>query len=94
MGGFPSGQRGQTVNLLVNLSEVRILHHPLSLIRHIMCPSGGTGRRTGLKILRELNPVPVRFRSRAYFYVCVAQLDRASDYGSEGRGFESFRIHF
>ena len=67
MGGFPSGQRGQTVNLLVNLSEVRILHHPLSLIRHIMCPSGGTGRRTGLKILRELNPVPVRFRSRAVF---------------------------
>jgi hypothetical protein len=30
-----------------------------------LCPSGGTGRRTGLKILRGLNPVPVRPRSRA-----------------------------
>ena len=27
--------------------------------------SGGTGRRTGLKILRRLNSVPVRFRSSA-----------------------------
>ncbi len=24
---------------------------------------------------------------------CVAQLDRASDYGSEGLGFESLRVH-
>ena len=31
MGGFPSGQRGQTVNLLATLSKVRILLHPLSL---------------------------------------------------------------
>ena len=30
-GGFPSGQRGQTVNLLATLSKVRILLHPLSL---------------------------------------------------------------
>ena len=29
--GFPSGQRGQTVNLLATLSKVRILLHPLSL---------------------------------------------------------------
>ena len=28
--GFPSGQRGQTVNLLATLSKVRILLHPLS----------------------------------------------------------------
>ena len=28
MGGFPSGQRGQTVNLLATLSKVRILLHP------------------------------------------------------------------
>ena len=27
--GFPSGQRGQTVNLLATLSKVRILLHPL-----------------------------------------------------------------
>ena len=28
MGGFPSGQRGQTVNLLQIASVVRIHHHP------------------------------------------------------------------
>ena len=28
MDGFPSGQRGQTVNLLSTTSEVRILLHP------------------------------------------------------------------
>ena len=32
LGGFPSGQRGQTVNLLAPPSKVRILLHPLSLI--------------------------------------------------------------
>ena len=32
MDGFPSGQRGQTVNLLATLSKVRILPHPLNLI--------------------------------------------------------------
>ena len=31
--GFPSGQRGQTVNLLATLSKVRILPHPLSEYR-------------------------------------------------------------
>ena len=31
MGGFPSGQRGQTVNLLATLSKVRILLRPLQL---------------------------------------------------------------
>ncbi len=30
MGGFPSGQRGQTVNLLRLASVVRIHHRPLS----------------------------------------------------------------
>lgn len=29
MGGFPSGQRGQTVNLLSTTSKVRILLHPV-----------------------------------------------------------------
>ena len=29
-GGFPSGQRGQTVNLLAPPSKVRILLHPLT----------------------------------------------------------------
>ena len=31
LGGFPSGQRGQTVNLLATPSKVRILLHPLML---------------------------------------------------------------
>ena len=30
MGGFPSGQRGQTVNLLHLASVVRIHHHPFA----------------------------------------------------------------
>ena len=30
MGGFPSGQRGQTVNLLAMLSVVRIHHRPFN----------------------------------------------------------------
>ena len=47
MGRFPSGQRGQTVNLLHIASVVRIHLHPVSR-------RGGTGRRTGLKILRDL----------------------------------------
>ena len=31
MDGFPSGQRGQTVNLLATPSKVRILLHPLAV---------------------------------------------------------------
>ena len=31
MDGFPSGQRGQTVNLLTSSSKVRILLHPFVL---------------------------------------------------------------
>ena len=33
MDGFPSGQRGQTVNLLATPSKVRILLHPLEAKR-------------------------------------------------------------
>ena len=32
LGGFPSGQRGQTVNLLATPSKVRILLHPLAIL--------------------------------------------------------------
>ena len=35
MGGFPSGQRGQTVNLLAQLSKVRILLRPLKLFFYL-----------------------------------------------------------
>ena len=38
MDGFPSGQRGQTVNLLATPSKVRILLHPLMLNDSLMQP--------------------------------------------------------
>ena len=44
-----------------------------------------------LKSCGELITVPVRFRSSAPSNAPVAQLDRASDYGSEGYGFDSYR---
>src|SRR5699024_8929311 len=37
--------------------------------------------------------VEVQVLSSAPFYAPLAQLDRASDYGSEGREFESSRAH-
>ena len=46
---FPSGQRGQTVNLLALLSVVRI-HHPPPTIYKVKCGCGGIGRRTRLRI--------------------------------------------
>ncbi len=64
MGDFPSGQRGQTVNLLATPSVVRIHHRP----SYLLCRSGGTGRRPGLKIPWVVIPVPVRFRSAALFF--------------------------
>ena len=89
MDGFPSGQRGQTVNLLATLSVVRIHLHPF-------CRSGGTGRRTGLKILRDLysrtGSIPVAgIIKHQIEYVRLAQLDRAFGYGPKGREFESSR---
>ena len=44
-----------------------------------------------LKSCGTYTPVSVRFRSPAYLknFVGIAQLDRASGYGPEGRGFES-----
>ena len=39
------------------------------------CPGGETGRRTGLKILRTSNSVPVRFRPRAPFIDLRQQLN-------------------
>ena len=56
-----------------------------------ICRRGGTGRRTGLKILRDLysriGSIPIAGIPKEY--VGIAQLDRASGYGPEGRGFES-----
>ena len=65
MDGFPSGQRGQTVNLLQIASVVRIHLHPLTQAEWLSracsreeatvcadCGYGGIGRRKGLKIPR------------------------------------------
>ena len=66
------------------------------------CPSGGIGRRTGLKILRVLKPVPVQVRPRApliYFYTSnvldgrLAQLVRAPALQAGGHRFESYIAH-
>ena len=60
MDGFPSGQRGQTVNLLATPSKVRILLHPLML--NDLCMITG--------LLK-----PKRFKSFSIqFYADVAQL--------------------
>ena len=51
MGGFPSGQRGQTVNLLATLSKVRILLRPLSRGRAVRQLVGLITRRSQVQIL-------------------------------------------
>ena len=48
MDGFPSGQRGQTVNLLQIASVVRIHHHPFNLISR-----GGAARKLAGLITRR-----------------------------------------
>ena len=65
----------------------------------LLCRGGGIGRRTGLKILRSVMTVPVRSRSSALqqlnkHYAPIAQLDRVSDYESEGCRFDSYWVHF
>ena len=47
MDGFPSGQRGQTVNLLQIASVVRIHLHPVAdIINHILYPRVWRNRQT------------------------------------------------
>ena len=59
------------------------------------CLSGGIGRRTGLKILRELNHVPVQVRPEApYFLEKYPSLVEGTglenrEVGQPARGFES-----
>ena len=70
MGGFPSGQRGQTVNLLQIASVVRIHLRPLSFacmyLQAILIYAGVAelADAQDLKSCRS-NTVPVRFRSPA-----------------------------
>lgn len=58
MGEFPSGQRGQTVNLLQIASVVRIHHHPYAGVAEL-------ADAQDLKSCGTYTPVPVRFRSPA-----------------------------
>ena len=59
MDGFPSGQRGQTVNLLAPLSVVRIHLHPLHAAVAELADA------QDLKSCGTYTPVPVRFRFAA-----------------------------
>ena len=56
--GFPSGQRGQTVNLLQHASVVRIHLHPYAGVAEL-------ADAQDLKSCGTYTPVPVRFRSPA-----------------------------
>ena len=60
--GFPSGQRGQTVNLLSTTSKVRILPHPLTIISerqfHIAGWSSLEARRAHNPKVVGSNPTP------------------------------------
>ena len=59
-------------------------------------PRAGIGRQAGLRDQcrkRRTGSSPVVGMFRLY-PAPVAQLDRVSDYGSEGWGFESSRAHF
>ena len=59
------------------------------------------GATPRLDRVSKSNATPIRIRSfgieslevKSNLYGFVAQLDRASDYGSEGLGFESLRDH-
>ena len=57
--GFPSGQRGQTVNLLAPPSKVRILLPPSAVVAEL-------ADAQDLKSCGTYTPVPVRFRSAAF----------------------------
>ena len=50
LGGFPRGQRGQTVNLLATLSKVRILLHPLkaNALHNFISRGGAVWKLVGL----------------------------------------------
>ena len=60
MDGFPSGQRGQTVNLLATPSVVRIHHHPFALRKklHIAGWSSPEARRAHNPKVAGSNPAP------------------------------------
>ena len=68
MDGFPSGQRGQTVNLLAMPSKVRILPHPFIIAGW----SSLEARRAHNPKVTGSNPVPAT--NYILFYAQLAQL--------------------
>lgn len=68
MDGFPSGQRGQTVNLLQIASVVRIHLHPFGFVPVMSNHDAGVAELADAQDLKSCGtytPVPVRFRSPA-----------------------------
>ena len=70
MDGFPSGQRGQTVNLLQIASVVRIHLHPFDLPSKSNFIFAGVAELADAQDLKSCcsNTVPVRFRSPAVIF--------------------------
>ena len=71
MDGFPSGQRGQTVNLLATPSKVRILPHPLTIISERQFHIAGW---SSLEARRAHNPKFVGSNPTPAIYAQIAQL--------------------
>ena len=72
MDGFPSGQRGQTVNLLATPSKVRILLHPFQF-NNAGWSSLEARRAHNPKVIGS-NPVPATL-----FFCPVSSVGRAED---------------
>ena len=84
MDGFPSGQRGQTVNLLQIASVVRIHLHPFSfsikaerrsIIKYVNAGwSSLEARRAHNPKVAGSNPAPATYTLQCYVYVSNAQI--------------------
>ena len=72
MDGFPSGQRGQTVNLLAMPSKVRILPHPLFYFNIAGWSSLEARRAHNPKVIGS-NPIPATHQL-SLMYAQLAQL--------------------
>ena len=72
MGGFPSGQRGQTVNLLLNASVVRIHHHPFCS-KNRNCELNIVAGWSSLEARRAHNPEVVGSNPAPAIYAQIAQ---------------------
>ena len=80
------GQRGRTVNPLASLSVVQIHSPPPKFYIFILCGCGSVVEHRLAKARVASSNLVIR---SIFLFASLAQLDRASDYGSEGQGFES-----